>query len=158
MILYIYLTCFRNTFTVDCNIDKVWDFYTDLAHLKYITPNKIQLKIIDTNNPLLAEGQEFFIEGKIGLIKRQWHSKITFLKKYEYIDEMLFGPFKKWTHSHLFEKINENKTRITDNIDFLLPYGLVGKIFTPFALYQLKKIFEHRKNQTIRILSISHKH
>jgi len=24
-----------------------------------------------------------------------WHSKITFLEKYEYIDEMLDGPFKK---------------------------------------------------------------
>jgi ligand-binding SRPBCC domain-containing protein len=35
-----------------------------------------------------------------------WHSKITFLKAYEYADEMLAGQFKKWRHLHKFRNID----------------------------------------------------
>jgi ligand-binding SRPBCC domain-containing protein len=40
-----------------------------------------------------------------------WHSKITFLKEYEYSDEMLEGPFKKWRHLHKFHDIIDGKQR-----------------------------------------------
>lgn len=124
-----------------------------MDHLTYLTPSKFDLKIISPSSYRLFEGQELIIEGKIGLIKRQWHSKITFLKEYRYIDEMLLGPFKKWVHSHSFEKIDKDKTKVIDDIDFLLPYGIIGRLLTPFALFQLKKIFDHREKQTISLLS-----
>jgi ligand-binding SRPBCC domain-containing protein len=60
----------------------------------------MDLKIINTTNQNIVQGQEIWVSSKIFekmKIKRTmtWHSKITFLKKYEYIDEMLAGPFKK---------------------------------------------------------------
>jgi ligand-binding SRPBCC domain-containing protein len=39
-----------------------------------------------------------------------WHSKITFLKHYEYVNEMLAGSFKKWRHLHKFQNIDEKQT------------------------------------------------
>jgi len=40
-----------------------------------------------------------------------WHSKITYLKPYEYLDEMLKDQFKKRRHLHKFQNINGNKQR-----------------------------------------------
>jgi hypothetical protein len=60
----------------------------------------MDLKIINTTSQNIVQEQEIWVSGKIFeaiKIKRTmtWHSKITFLKKYEYIDEMLEGTFKK---------------------------------------------------------------
>jgi hypothetical protein len=38
--------------------------------------------------------------------KKAWHSMITFLKPYEYVDELLSGPFKKWKPENPAAKIN----------------------------------------------------
>jgi hypothetical protein len=57
--------------------------------LETITPKEIDLKIINTTNQKIVQGQEIWASGKIiAKIKRRmtWHSKITFLKPYEYVD------------------------------------------------------------------------
>ena len=90
---------FRHSFIVKSPIQRVWDFYTDVTHLETITPKEIDLKIINTTNQKIVQGQEIWVSGKIiaKIIRRRmtWHSKVTFLKAYEYVDEMLVGQFKK---------------------------------------------------------------
>lgn len=54
----------------------------------------MDLKIINTTSQNIIQGQEIWASSKIFekiKIKRTmtWNSKITFLKEYEYIDEML---------------------------------------------------------------------
>ncbi len=46
------------------NIDIVWNFYTDIQHLKIITPQNRNLKIIKTTKLTIMEGQEAIIEEK----------------------------------------------------------------------------------------------
>ena len=61
--------------------------------------------------------------------------------------------FKYWRHTHVFCKINENQTKVTDEIEFELQYGVIGKMFERYALDKLKKIFAHRQQATINALS-----
>ena len=88
----------------------------------------MDLKIISTTSQNIVQGQEIWVSGKIFeamKIRRAftWHSKITFLKEYEYIDEMLEGPFKKWRHLHQFHIVDGKQTEIIDEIEFELQYG-----------------------------------
>ena len=69
--------------------------------------------------------------------------------------KMLAGPFKKWRHLHRFSNIHEKQTEIKDEIEFELPYGLLGKLFGGYAYKQLQNIFEYRKIVTIRALKVS---
>ena len=80
---------FINKFIINEDIEKVWEFYTDIRHLEIITPKKLNLKIINTTNQKIILGQETVISAKIMAIPRTWRSKITFFQQYEYIDEML---------------------------------------------------------------------
>ncbi|MGN6708855.1 MAG: SRPBCC family protein, partial [Candidatus Nitrosocosmicus sp.] len=115
---------FRNSFIVKGSIERVWDFYTHVKHLETITPDKIDLKIIKATNERIVLGQEILISGKIiTKIRSNWHSKITLARPYEYVDEMLTGPFRKWKHSHKFYNINGKQTEIEDIVEFELPYG-----------------------------------
>ena len=90
--------------------------------------------------------------------RTKWHSKITLFSasshQCEYVDEMLAGPFKKWRHSHKFDDANnsQKQTQVMDQIDFELPYGILGKLFDGYAERMLQKLFYHRKLATIRAL------
>ncbi|HJT49209.1 MAG TPA: SRPBCC family protein [Nitrososphaeraceae archaeon] len=149
---------FRHSFIVNSPIERVWHFYTDVRHLEIITPKEMDLKIIKTTSENIAQGQEIWVSGKVFeamKIRRAvtWHSKIAFLKKYEYIDEMLEGPFKKWRHLHEFHDIIDGKqTEIIDDVEFELPYGILGKLFEGYAYKQLQNTFEYRKIATVKAL------
>jgi ligand-binding SRPBCC domain-containing protein len=149
------LRTFRQSFIVKSPIEKVWHFYTDVKHLETTTPKEIELKVISTTHQNIVQGQEIWVSGKIfKKIRRRmkWHSKITFLKANEYIDEMLSGPFKKWRHLHRFGSIEGKQTEIIDEVDFELPYGILGKVFEGYAYKQLQNIFEYRKKATVKAL------
>lgn len=142
---------FKHEFDINCNIEKVWNFYINVKHLEIITPKNIHLKILKTTDFILSQNSEIWLSGKM-IIQSNWHSKITCLKPYEYVDEMLSGRFKTWKHSHKFQVIDEHKTKVLDKIEFELPYGLLGQIFERFAICKLQQIFTYRKNATINAL------
>ena len=144
---------FRFRFVVQAPIQDVWKFYTDVKHLEIITPKEMDLKIINSSSQNIIQGQEIWLSGKIMANRRnRWHSKITFLKKYEYIDEMLTGPFKTWKHSHKFDDLDGGRTEIIDEIQFELPYGIFGRLFEGYASNQLTKTFHHRQISTCNVL------
>jgi ligand-binding SRPBCC domain-containing protein len=149
-----YLRTFTHSFIVKRSIERVWDFYTDVKHLETITPNEIDLKIINTTNQRIILGQEIWISGKIitKIRRNTWHSKITLVRPYEYVDEMLTGPFRKWKHSHKFDNLDGKQTKIVDTVEFELPYGILGKLFEGYAYKQIQNIFEHRKLATLNAL------
>jgi len=141
---------------VNSPIDRVWEFYTDIKHLEIITPAGIELKIISATSQKLIQGSEFWFEGKLMISKRRWHSVIKSIRPYQYLDEMLTGPLKKWRHMHKFNDFNINKnlkqTEVIDEVDFELPYNPVGKLFEGYVSGRIEKFFDYRKAATIKSL------
>ncbi len=127
------------------------DFYTDLHHLQVITPKKLDLRIIESSGKRITMGQTASFSSKI-ITRITWKTRITLCKPYRYVDEMSNALFKRWKHTHVFEKISENQTRVADEIEFELQYGLVGMLFEWYTLARLKKIFAHRQQATINVL------
>lgn len=137
-------------------IDRVWEFYTDIKHLEIITPIEIELKITSATSQKLIQGSEFWLEGKLMISKRKWHSVIKSIRPYQYLDEMLTGPLRKWRRLHKFNDIHINEdqkqTEVIDEVDFELPYSLVGKLFEGYVCKRLEKFFDYRKAATIKSL------
>jgi len=153
LLIFLQLRAFKHNFIVNSPIDKVWEFYTDVKHLEIVTPKKMKLKIINVTSEKLVQGSEIWLEAKLMIYSGMWHSVIRFLKPYQYLDEMVKGPFKKWTRLHIFHSTNDQKqTEVLDEINFEIPYGRVGKLFEGYAYTQLQKLFDHRKESTIRTL------
>ncbi|TVP40097.1 SRPBCC family protein [Candidatus Nitrosocosmicus arcticus] len=146
---------FEQSFMVNCHVDEVWNFYTDVKHLEIVTPPNLKLKIIETSDEQIVKGLQMTISGRLALYNSKWYSKISMVdvSKYEYIDEMVKGPFKKWKHVHLFSEIGKNQTVVTDKIEFELPFFFLGKLMEGYVENSLKKIFEYRKIQTVKNLS-----
>ena len=143
---------FRHVFTVNADIDRVWEFYTDIRHLQVISPPHMQLRLVKSTHQKLVQGSEVWLTG-ILVTRSNWHSRITSLAPYEYLDEMLTGRFRVWKHLHGFRKIGD-KTEVIDEVDFELHYGMLGRIFEGYVHSKLEKIFAHRKQATIKALEI----
>jgi len=79
---------FQNEFEVYSNIDTVWEFYTDIKHLEIVSPKYIKLQLVECTDRILKKGTVACFNGKI-IIGGRWCSKITFLEKYQYVDEMI---------------------------------------------------------------------
>jgi ligand-binding SRPBCC domain-containing protein len=146
----------HNEFEVNSNIEKVWEFYTDLKHLEIMSPSDIKLHLIEITDKILKKGTVACFYGKI-IISAQWCSKITFFEKYEYVDEMIQNgnkkpPFRLWYHRHRFNEIDDCKTRVVDNIEFELSFGLIGKLLEFYVELKLLKIFKHREHVTKKFL------
>jgi ligand-binding SRPBCC domain-containing protein len=147
---------FYHEFEVDCDIDKVWKFYTNIGHLKVISPDEIKLNLVHCSDEILRKDTVACFSGKL-IINANWCSRITFFEKYEYVDEMVRNenrepPFKIWKHRHTFKELNYRKTRVIDQIQFELPYGFLGKVLESFVLFKISNIFKHRKLMTIEYL------
>lgn len=142
---------FLNEFSVDADIEKVWKFYTDIDHLKVITPSRFKLEINQTNGKKIENKKEVCISGNIfPILRSTWYSKITFFDpiNYVYIDEMIKGPFKKWVHTHKFVSVNQNVTKVIDQINFQLSIETFDYLISSYAKNSLKKLFKNREEKT----------
>ena len=141
---------FHHAFIVNADIDRVWEFYTDIGHLQVISPPRMRLRLVKSTNQKMVQGSEVWLTG-ILVTRSNWHSRITSFAPYEYVDEMLTGRFRVWKHTHGFRKIGD-RTEVIDEVDFQLHYGLLGRMFEGYVYSQLEKIFAHRKQATIKAL------
>ena len=145
------MTKFEQSFAVNCNIDDVWNFYTDIRHLLVITPADIAITV----EPIKAitEGAEFKLTGNL-IRNSEWKARITYCKPYEYVDEMIDGPFKTWKHLHMFVASNNNNdTKVIEIVEYELPYGTLGKLTNLIYVHRkIRQIFEYRKRATVNAL------
>ena len=110
---------------------------------------------METSGYKITLGQTATFSSKL-LTRVTWNTRITTCKPYTYVDEMSnHALFKHWRHTHFFHNINENQTKVEDEVEFELQYGFIGKIFEWYVLDKLKQIFAHRQQKTIETLNKS---
>ena len=138
-------------YEINCNIQKVWDFFTDIKHLELLSPANIQESLIKSTHSKFEKNTEVWTSTKI-IRKQIWHSKIIECEPYSFTDQLQEGLFKEWKHVHKFDKISEGQTSITEEVIFELPFGIIGVILEFFVLRKVKSFFEHRKEMTLKLL------
>ncbi len=87
------------------------------------------------------------VEMKIGPL--HWVALHTaFEKNRLFEDNQISGPFARWVHRHEFFDLGD-ATRLTDNIDYLLPGGvLVNRLFGWAVEIGLGRMFQYRHRVT----------
>ena len=66
-----------------------------------------------------------------------------------FADQMVEGPFAKWVHRHIVTPRGEGECTLTDEIEYELPLGVLGRVFGGwFARRNLERLFEFRHRVT----------
>ncbi len=90
---------------------------------------------------------------------RQWWESVhkDFIPGRQFRDEQVKGPFARWVHTHGFEPINSQTSRLLDQVDYALPYRFLGKMAAgSWIKKKLVRLFEFRHQRTLNDLKRTH--
>ncbi len=86
-----------------------------------------------------------------------WVARITeFSWNSHFCDEQVSGPFARFRHCHgtLAEtRGNQVGTLVTDDIEYALPYGFIGRLGNPLVRRQLEQSFAQRQVRLPQMLA-----
>jgi len=91
--------------------------------------------------------------------RMSWMAHITeFVWNSHFCDEQIRGPFTRFRHRHGIQaevRDGVEGTLVTDDIEFELPYGMLGAMGGLLVRHELKKAFAHRQKRLPEILAIA---
>ena len=133
--------------TLPISMDTAWEFLSDPANLKVITPDHMGFVIHSGADRAMFAGQ--IIQYKVSPFPgftTKWVTEITHVDKGSYfVDEQRFGPYSLWHHKHFIRKVDQG-VEMEDVIHYKLPLGWLGQLAHPILVKkQLKQIFSYRE-------------
>ncbi|MFK7898165.1 MAG: CDP-paratose 2-epimerase [Myxococcota bacterium] len=143
----------RTDVTLGRSLDDTFDFFSDASNLEAITPPELRFSI---KTPLPIEmKQGALIEYSLSLygVPFSWLTEISVWEPgVRFIDQQIAGPFKVWHHEHCFESLGADKSRIRDQVRYVLPFEPFGKIAHPLVRTKLDRIFSYRTDKVREVM------
>ncbi len=135
-------------------LEEIWNFISNPANLKRITPSSMGFNITSKNLPeKMYQGMiiSYLVKPLFG-IETQWVTEITHVKENEYfVDEQRVGPYKIWHHQHRLQATDKG-TLMSDIISYAPPFSILGDIANQLIIKnKLKEIFDFREKALIEI-------
>ena len=131
---------------VHTDINTCWEFFSNPANLKLITPEYMGFNVKTQTPNEMYEGLIIgYSVSPLLNIPMEWVTEITHVKdKSFFVDEQRIGPYKMWHHEHHFKEINGGVEMI-DIVSYEPPFGILGKLVHPFLIKpKLEQIFAYR--------------
>ena len=132
---------------------EAWDFLSDPANLKLITPDYMGFHILSGADRKMFAGQiiQYIVTPVLG-IKTNWVTEITHVIDHEYfVDEQRFGPYTLWHHKHFLKEV-DGGVEMEDIVDYKLPFGFLGRLIHPFLVKpKLNEIFDFREKKLFEL-------
>ena len=131
--------------------EDVFDFFADVENLQRITPPELAFQILTPTPVAIGEGAIIDFRLRLFGVPFRWRTRIVqWQPADQFIDEQIRGPYGSWRHLHTFVEC-EAGTRMTDRVEYRLPFRPFGSIALPLVRRQLDRIFRYRAS-TIRQL------
>src|SRR5712692_7372289 len=143
---------FEKTTTLACPVAAVFEFLCRPANLVEVTPPEFNMRL--TEGPeRLQVGAQIVLQGRRWGFGQRIVSKVTALEpNHLLVDEQVEGLFKKWIHTHRLEE-TAGGTRMTDEIEFEPPGGMLGLVLTADTIQaELEDLFAYREQKLRELL------
>jgi len=155
---------YERSVRVNAALDTVWEFHSTERGLVALTPDWMRLRIESVRGPDGEPDPAVLEAGSVvrssvrpfGLgPRREWVSEIVARERSEgcayFRDTMTDGPFREWTHTHLFYA-DGDATLARDRVAYELPFGALGRTVGPLAKVGFEPMFRHRHRTTRELL------
>ena len=142
------LHSFKRVQRLPIDLHTAWDFFSNPANLKEITPSHLGFKVLSDPDFLhtMYAGQviSYIVKPVLG-IPLFWMTEITHVSDQQFfVDEQRMGPYKLWHHQHHFKSI-PGGVEMTDLVHYRVPLGILGDVANwLFVRGQLNAIFQYR--------------
>ena len=159
-------------------VELVFAFFANPSNLPHLMPPRLKTRIEDARvqppparpvaqNPArryrsvaAGEGSEILVSFyPIRWVPRRisWMTRITeFAWNSHFQDEQIRGPFTAFRHRHGIQaefRDGVEGTLVTDEIEYALPYGFIGRLGGALVRRRLERAFAHRQKRLPEILT-----
>lgn len=135
---------------VNAPIALVFDLSRSIDLHKISTAHTNEQAIAGKTSGLINLGESVTWKAKHLGVTQVLTSKITeFDSPHYFVDEMVSGAFKRFTHEHIFTTEN-NTTIMTDVFDYTSPYGCIGQMGDTIFLKRYMTSLLERRNAAIK--------
>ena len=140
---------FQKESLINASAERVFAFHEAPDAFERLQPPWQETEIIQPPASLEV-GTKVVLRVKVGPF---WQTMIAEHVEYEpgkmFADRLVKGPFSKWLHRHIVTPKGENACVLTDDIEYELPLGVLGRVFgAGFARKNLERLFEYRHQVT----------
>ena len=130
----------------------VFDYHARLGAIDRLIPPWERVKILKRNQSLDV-GSEVLLQQTLGFLKMEWLASHTeYTPPVSFQDIQVRGPFRRWTHDHLIEFVSSRSCRLTDSVQYELPFGLLGRLGSPWIEKKISSMFDYRHRTTLEDL------
>ncbi|MFN3426720.1 MAG: SRPBCC family protein [Candidatus Thermochlorobacter sp.] len=140
---------FERSIEIEAPIEKVFHFHDDPQNLIRITPKDVKVELLKAT--AAGKGQQVSISvTQFGFFKSHWDVEITeYEPPHRMVDVAKHSPFRKWRQERRFEKLDEQRTRMTDYVEYEVPVESITDLFAKrFIEKEIEKMFKHRQEMT----------
>lgn len=98
----------------------------------------------------LEVGTRVILRTKVGPIWQTIEAEhVAYEPGHMFADRMTRGPFASWLHRHIVTPLGPDTCRLTDDVTYELPLGVLGRTFGGwFARRELERLFAYRHRVT----------
>lgn len=124
---------------------QVFEFFANAENLGKITPPALDF-VIHTKLPIeMRVGALIDYTVKLRGLPIRWQTRIAeWNPPHHFVDEQLKGPYAVWIHRHSFREV-PGATEIRDDVEYVLPFGIFGRLAHFYVKGELDRIFTFRQ-------------
>ena len=136
---------------LEAPLERVWAFYDAIDALFTLTPPEVHARLEGEPAPMRVGVIYHLVLKRFGVTIR-WDAEIVAYESPRFFRDRQVegkGPFKAWTHAHSFDPLPNDRTRVTDRVEYEMPFGPFGRIADLlFVRRELDKMFAYRHKIT----------
>jgi ligand-binding SRPBCC domain-containing protein len=134
---------------INASAERVFAFHEAPDAFERLQPPWQTTRIVQPPTSLEV-GTQVILQVKVGPL---WQTIVAEHVAYEpgqmFADRMVKGPFASWLHKHIVTPRGDNQCVLTDDIEYELPMGILGRTFGGgFARRNLERMFDFRHEVT----------
>ena len=140
---------FKKKSIIKASAERVFEFHEAPDAFERLQPPWQKTEVVQPPTSLEV-GTRVILRAKVGPF---WQTMVAEHVEYEpgkmFADRLVKGPFASWLHRHIVTPRGENECVLTDDIEYELPLGALGRLFGgKFAQSNLERLFEYRHRVT----------